>query len=168
VTIGQLVHSYRTMLEMTGVADVGSFWNDVPPDWAPPPQPPTPDPNMVLAQAETVKAQAALEKAQADFTLKQAAQMQDNAATMTDAQFRAAEIALKREEMHLTDQRERDKAEADVAAKIAVASAQFGTQINIADINATIAREQMVHDAVIALKPDPEPPDNGAPAPKPK
>jgi hypothetical protein len=166
VTMGQLVHSYRTMLEMAGVPDVGSFWNDVPPDYQPPPQPPQPDPNMVLAQAETVKAQAALEKAQADFTLKQAAQMQDNAASMTDAQFRAAEIALKREEMHLTDARDRDKAEADVAVKIAVANAQFGTQINIADINATIAREQMVHDAVIALKP--EPPDNGNPPPKKK
>ncbi len=159
VTVGQLVHSYRTMLEMAGGADVGSFWNDVLPDWAPPPQPPSPDPNMVLAQAETVKAQAALEKAQADFALKQAQQAQDNAATMTDAQFRAAEIALKREEMHLTDQRERDKAEADVAVKIAVANAQFKTQITMADINATIAREQMVHDAVIALKPEP-PPEN--------
>jgi len=113
---------------------------------------------MVLAQAETVKADATLKKAEADFILKQAQQAQDSAATMTDAQFRAAEIALKREEMHLTDQRERDKAEADVAVKIAVANAQFGTQINIADINATIAREQMVHDAVIALKP---PPENG-------
>lgn len=160
VTLGQLVHSYRTMLEMAGVPDVGSFWNDVPPDYQPPPQPPAPDPNMVLAQAETVKAQAALAKAEADFTLKQAAQMQDNAATMSDAQFRAAEIALKREEMHLTDARERDKAEADVAVKIAVANAQFQGSITMKQIDADIAREQMVHDAVIALHPEPAP-ENG-------
>jgi hypothetical protein len=101
-----------------------------------------------------------LAKAEADFTLKQAAQMQDNAATMSDAQFRAAEIALKREEMHLTDARERDKAEADVAVKIAVANAQFQGSITMKQIDADIAREQMVHDAVIALHPDP-PPENG-------
>ena len=163
VTIGQLVHSYRTMLQMAGVSDVGSYWQAVDPKWQPPPQPPSPDPNMVLAQAETVKAQAALAKAEADFTLKQAQQAQDNAATMTDAQFRAAEIALKREQIHLEDERERDKAEADVAVKIAVANAQFGSQITVAQIDADIQREQMATDAVVALKPKPvpEPPSNG-------
>lgn len=166
VTIGQLVHSYRTMLEMAGVPDVGSYWQDIDPKWQPPPQPPSPDPNMVLAQAETVKAQAALAKAEADFTLKQAQQAQDNAATMTDAQFRAAEIALKREQMHLEDERERDKAEADVAVKIAVANAQFGSQINIAQINAAIEHEKMATEAVVKLRPQPQPPEppgNGIP-----
>src|SRR5207248_8867397 len=71
---------------------------------------------------------------------------------------KAAELAFKREEMYLTDQRERDKAEADVAVRIAVANAQFQGAITIEQIDAAIQREKlaMEHDhhatdSVIAL-----------------
>ncbi len=47
-----------------------------------------------------------------------------------------------------------------MAVKIAVANAQFQGSITMKQIDADIAREQMVHDAVIALKPEP-PPENG-------
>src|SRR4029077_18997342 len=143
VTVGQLVHSYRTTLEMSGVPDVGSFWNDIDPKWQPPPVQPQPDPNMVLAQAEMIKAQGQLKKDQADFVLEQAKTTQKAAESMTDGQFKAAEIALRREEMHLTDERERDKAEADVAVKIAVANAQFGSAITAAQIDAAIEEQKM-------------------------
>ena len=71
---------------------------------------------------------------------------------------KGAELALKREEMLLIDARERDKAEADIAVQIAIANAQFGSQITAAQIDADIAREKlaMEHDhhatdSVIAL-----------------
>lgn len=143
VGLGQLRHTYAQLLELQGIQDVSKFWHDLPVDWQPPPAPPSPDPNMVLAQAETLKAQAQLAKDQADFTLKQAKQMQEGQDAMTDAQFRAAEIALKREELHLTDERDRDKAEADVAVKIAVANAQFGSNIQLAQIEADIEAQKL-------------------------
>lgn len=170
VGLGQLRHTYAKLLELQGIQDVSKFWHDLPIDWQPLPTPPSPDPNMVLAQAETMKAQAQLAKDQADFTLKQAKQMQEGQDAMTDAQFRAAEIAVKREEMHLTDERERDKAEADVAVKIAVANAQFGSSIQLAQIDADIEaqkldvqREQMGTDVHIASLAKP-PATNGEPA----
>jgi hypothetical protein len=142
------------MLEISGVMDVSKYWNAIPVDWQPPPAPPTPDPNMVLAQAEMAKAQAALAKQQADFQIAQIKAQQEMADLKAQLASKAAELALERELGHLTDERERDKAEADLAVRVAEMNAQFGTQATIADINAMIAREQMATDVQIArMKP---------------
>lgn len=151
VSLDQLRHTYAQLLALQGVPDVAKYWKDLPPNWQPPPVPPQPDPNMVLAQAETVKAQAQLAKNQADFQLEQVKRAQESQSMMTDGQLKAAELALKREEMHLVDARERDKAEADIAVKVAAMNAQFGSQVSIAEINAMIAREQMTSDEAIAV-----------------
>lgn len=171
--LGQYRHTRAKLLELQGIQDVSKFYNDLPIDWQPPPAPPSPDPNMVLAQAEMQKAQGQLAKNQADFALEQAKRMQEGQSAMTDSQLRAAELALKREEMHLTDERERDKAEADIAVKIAVANAQFNSQITMAQIEAAIEeqkmgveRERMATDAHLASLAKPAA-TNGEPKPAP-
>jgi len=143
VTVGQLRHTYATMLELQGIKDVGKFWNDLPTDWQPPPQPQQPDPNMVLAQAEMQKAQASLAKQQADFQIAQVKAQQEMADLRAQLLSKQADLELRREEIHLIDERERDKAEADVAVKVAATNAQFGSQITIAQIQADIAREKL-------------------------
>jgi hypothetical protein len=143
VTVGQLRHTYATMLELQGIKDVGKYWNDLPTDWQPPPQPQQPDPNMVLAQAEMQKAQASLAKQQADFQIAQVKAQQEMADLRAQLLSKQADLELRREEMHLVDERERDKAEADVAVKVAATNAQFGSQITIAQIQADIAREKL-------------------------
>jgi hypothetical protein len=105
------------------------------------------------------KAQTALAKAQAEFEVEKVKAAQQMADLQAQLQSKAMDLALKREEMHLVDERERDKAEADVAVKIAVANAQFNSQITLAQINSDIEREKlaMEHDhhatdSVIALQ----------------
>ena len=133
---------------------MSAFWT---PSWSPP-APPQPDPNLLLAQAEMQKAQTALAKAQAEFAVEKVKAQQQMADLQAQLASKGAELALKREEMLLTDARERDKAEADIAVQIAIANAQFGSQITAAQIDADIAREKlaMEHDhhatdSVIAL-----------------
>ena len=156
LTIGQLVHSYRTMLQLQGIPDVGSYWNDVPKNWAPPPQPQQPDPNMLLAQAELQKAQAQLAKQQADFQIAQVSAAQEMADLKAQLATKSVELELRREEMHLTDDRGRDQTEAQIALAVAEMNAKYGTQITVQQIQADIAREQMATDIHVAsLKPKP-------------
>jgi len=175
VSVGQLLNSYRTMLELQGIPDTGKYWNQLPPNWQPPPQPPSPDPNLLLAQAEMTKAQAKLQKDQADFQIAQVSAAQEMANLRAQLMSKEAELTLKREEMHLTDERERDKAEADVAVRIAVANAQFGSSLQIAQIDADVEaqkreleRDRMATNAVLALQPkEPKPMNGNPPPPKP-
>jgi len=153
VTLGQYRNTLAQIMQLQGIPNVDAYWNPLPANWAPPPAPPTPDPNLLLAQAEMAKAQAKFQKDQADFQIAQVAAAQEMANLRAQLASKEAELALRREELHVTDERERDKAEADVAVKIAVANAQFGSQITMANIEADIKREQMAQDAVIALHP---------------
>src|SRR6266550_2903787 len=78
--LGQLRHTYGTLLELQGFKDTTKFFNALPADFTPPAPPPQPDPNLLLAQAEMQKAQASLAKAQAEFQIektKAAQQMAD-------------------------------------------------------------------------------------------
>jgi hypothetical protein len=136
VTLGQLRNTYAQMMQLQGIPNVDAYWNAVPTNWTPPPQPPSPDPNMVLAQAETVKAQASLAKQQADFQIAQISAAQEMADLRAQLASKEADLQLQREKMHLEDERARDIAEADVATKIAVANAQFGSDLQIAQIKA--------------------------------
>jgi len=176
VTLGQYRNTLAQIMQLQGIPNVDAYWQPLPANWQPPPQPPSPDPNLLLAQAEMAKAQAKFQKDQADFQIAQVSAAQEMANLRAQLASKEAELALRREELHVTDERERDKAEADVAVKIAVANAQFGSQITMANIEADIAREQMAQDAVIALHPKsgngesakPAPAPAAAPAPKKK
>ncbi len=145
VTIGQLRHTYAKLLELQGIPDVGKYWQDIPPNWQPPPQPQQPDPNMVLAMAEVKKAEAALAKQQADFQIAQVKAQQEMAELRGQLASKEAELALERELGHLTDDRERDIAEGDLAMK----ASELSTK-------AQLEREQMASQETIArMRPKP-------------
>jgi hypothetical protein len=165
VGFGQYRHTLALMLELQGIKDVSKFFQPLPVDWQPPPQPPQPNPELLLAQAEMEKAKTGLAKAQSEFEVEKVKAAQQMAEMNERLQSKGAELALKREEMHLVDERERDKAEADVAVRIAVANAQYGSQLTIAQIDAdiqaekaTLERERMATDMVIATKKPPKEP----------
>jgi len=156
--IGQLRHTYATLLELQGFRDTTKFFSAVPLDWQPPPQPPQPDPNLLLAQAEMVKAQAKTARDQADFQIAQIGAQQEMAALRAQLVSKEAELALAREGMHLTDERERDKAEAEIALRAAELQAKYPTDLAIKQLEATIAREEMdSRERIAATKGNGEP-----------
>src|SRR6266550_1529730 len=156
VTIGQLRHTYAKLLELQGIPDVGKYWQDVSPNSQPPPQPQQPDPNMVLAMAEVKKAQAKLQKDQADFAVAQQSAKQEMADLMAELKSKADQLALDREIAHMTDDRERDKAEADIALAAPELQAKYPTDMAIKELEAQIRREEMATDVQIArMKPKP-------------
>lgn len=150
LTVGQLLHSYKTMLELQGIPDTTKFWNDLPLNWQPPPAPETPDPNQLIAQAEMAKAQSQIAKQQAEIAEARVKLLQEEANLHSEYEEKIATLALQREEMHLTDERERDKMEADIALRVAEINAKYNTQLTIEQLNADIAREQMETDATTA------------------
>jgi len=167
--LGQLRHTYGTLLELQGFKDTTKFFNPLPSNWQPPPQPPAPDPNMVLAQAEMQKAQAALAKQQADFQIAQIKAQQEMADLKAQLISKEAELQLEREGMHLTDDRERDKAEADIALRAAELNAKYPTDMAIQQLEAQLRREEMATKVHIAsLKPAPANGGNGGEKPKPE
>jgi len=156
--IGQLRHTYATLLELQGFRDTTKFFSAVPLDWQPPPSPPQPDPNMVLAQAEMMKAQAKTAKDQADFQIAQIGAQQEMANLRAQLMSKDAELALQREGMHLTDDRERDKVEADIALRAAELQAKYPTDLAIKQLEANIAREEMTsRERIAAMKGNGEP-----------
>jgi len=148
--IGQLRHTYATLLELQGFRDTTKFFSAVPLDWQPPPAPPQPDPNMVLAQAEMQKSMAALEKQKADFQIDQVQAAQKMADLQAQLATKEAELALERESIHLTDDRERDKAEADIVLRMAELRAKYPTDMAIAELEAQLQREEMASRERIA------------------
>jgi hypothetical protein len=142
VTLGQYRNTLAQMMQLQGIPNVDTYWQPIDAKWTPPPQPQSPDPNLLLAQAEMTKAQAKLQKDQADFQIAQVSAAQEMANLRAQLASKGAELALQREKMHLDDERARDIAEADVATKIAIANAQFQSQITIGEINRDVASEQ--------------------------
>lgn len=145
--VGQYVHTRKTMLQLRGIQDTGKFYNDLPVNWQPPPQPQQPDPNALIAQAEMAKAQAQIATQQAKVEQDRIKLMHDEAKLHGDVEQTIAELALKREEMHLVDERERDKNEADIALRAAELNAQYQLAIETKGMEVDIKREQMAHDA---------------------
>lgn len=85
---------------------------------------PPPDPNMMLVQIEAQKVQA---KAQVD----------------------AAKLQADAVEAQMQDQREREKMHLDAMVRVAEIEAKYGTQVNVAQIEAMIARDQELSKAQI-------------------
>lgn len=157
--VGQLLHSYRSMLEIQGIPDINKYWNELPTDWQPPPAPQQPDPNLLLAQAEMVKAQAKLQKDQADFQTAQVSAAQEMAQLKADLVSKAEELQVQREKMHLDDDRQRDQTEAQIALGVAQINATHQTTLTVEQIRADVQSAKILSDEKIAaMKPKPKQP----------
>lgn len=112
VGLGQYATTLSKMIELAGWRDSGQFINRLPADFQmPPPQQPQQSPEQMLAAVQAQAIQA-------------------------DIQKKAAELQLRREEMMRSDDRERDKMDADVVLKAAELRAKYGAQVDIAYIKA--------------------------------
>jgi hypothetical protein len=121
VNLQQYANTLSKLIEMAGFKDVTSFINtQVPPMQ---PQPPKPDPTELLAQAEAQKAQVQAQKA------------------VIDAETDRMKIIM-------DDDRRRDIEEAQIRLKALELQGKYGTQVNIAEINAIMERDrEMIREA---------------------
>jgi hypothetical protein len=121
VNLQQYANTLSKLIEMAGFKDVTSFINtQVPPMQ---PQPPKPDPTELLAQAEAQKAQVQAQKA------------------VIDAETDRMKIIM-------DDDRQRDIEEAQIRLKALELQGKYGTQVNIAEINAIMERDrEMIREA---------------------
>jgi len=123
VTVSQYRTTLAKLVEMAGFVDPGMFLNKVPADWTPPPpQPKEPTPEeksaMILAQvqADSIKA---------------------------DIQMKAAELDLKKQDMLLKNDRERDLNESNILLKARELELKYGAEVDIATIQANLERDRM-------------------------
>lgn len=117
VSLNNYYNTLEQMLAVAGFKDVSQFFEN-PQNFQPPePTPPPPSPEQILAQVQAQSIQA-------------------------DIQKKAAELELKRQEMMLVDDRERDKLDADVLLKAAEIEAKYGAQVNTANIEALMQRDR--------------------------
>jgi hypothetical protein len=117
VNLQQYSNTLSKMIEMAGFKDAQSFINTQVPPIPPQPQEDKPDPATLLAQAEIQKAQVQAQKA------------------VIDAETDRMKIIM-------DDDRQRDEAEADIRLKAAELAGKYGTQIDIAEINALMERDR--------------------------
>ncbi len=117
VSLQQYSNTLSRMIEMAGFKDPESFINTEVPPMPPAPEQTKPDATEILAQAEAQKAQHQAQKA------------------IIDAETDRMKIIM-------DDDRQRDEAEAQIRLKAAELLAKYGTQVNIAEINAIMERDR--------------------------
>jgi hypothetical protein len=118
VSLQQYSNTLTRMIEIAGFKDAQSFINtEVQPTPPPSPESQKPDPAEILAQAEAMKAQNLGQKA------------------IIDAETDRMKIIME-------DDRDRDIKEAEIRLKAAELAAKYGSQINIAEINAIMERDR--------------------------
>jgi len=117
VNLQQYSNTLSKMIEMGGFKDAQSFVNTQVPPMPPQPQENKPDAAELLAQAEIQKAQVQAQKA------------------VIDAETDRMKIIME-------DDRRRDEAEAEIRLKSAELAGKYGTQIDIAEINALMERDR--------------------------
>ena len=117
VSLQQYSNTLSRMIEMAGFKDPESFINTEVPPMPPAPEQTKPDATEILAQAEAQKAQNQAQKA------------------IIDAETDRMKIIM-------DDDRQRDEAEAQIRLKAAELLAKYGTQVNIAEINAIMERDR--------------------------
>ena len=124
VNLQQYANTLTRFMELSGIKDGSNFITpNVPPQQAQPQQPPKPDPAELLAQAETQKAQVQAQKA------------------VIDAETDRMKIIM-------DDDRQRDIEEAQIRLKALELQGKYGTQVNIAEINAIMERDrEMIREA---------------------
>jgi hypothetical protein len=127
VTPQQFSNTLRKIVELSGFKDSTSFFQNIPADYVPPAPQQKPSPEEVLAQvqAESIKA---------------------------DIQKKAAELELKRQQMIMDDDLNRDKMAQDLYLKKYEIELKFKSQISTAEIDAaqSIDREAMRQQALLA------------------
>lgn len=117
VSLQQYANTLSRMIEMAGFKDPESFINTEVPPMPPAPEQMKPDATEILAQAEAQKAQNQAQKA------------------IIDAETDRMKIIM-------DDDRQRDETEAQIRLKAAELLAKYGTQVNIAEINAIMERDR--------------------------
>ena len=117
VSLQQYSNTLARMIEMAGFKDPESFVNTEVPPMPPAPQETKPDAAELLAQAEAQKAQVQAQKA------------------IIDAETDRMKIIM-------DDDRNRDIEEAQIRLKAAELIGKYGTQVNIAEINAIMERDR--------------------------
>ena len=118
VSLQQYSNTLTRMIEIAGFKDAQSFINtEVQPTPPPSPESQKPEPAEILAQAEAMKAQNLGQKA------------------IIDAETDRMKIIME-------DDRERDIKEAEIRLKAAELAAKYGSQVNIAEINAIMERDR--------------------------
>ena len=117
VTPAQFSNTLRKMVELAGFKDSSQFFNAVPADYQPPQQQNKPSPEEMLAQVQAQSIQA-------------------------DIQKKAAELELDREKMLRSDDRERDRVEADTMLRAYEMQLKYGTQVDVASIKAMMERDR--------------------------
>jgi hypothetical protein len=126
VSLGQYANTLGKIVELAGFKDVSAFvTTDIPP-MPPQQQPEKPDPAELLAMAEIQKAEAETQK------------------VMVQAQRDVVDAETDRMKIIMEDDFKRDEAEADIRVKAAELYAKYGTQVDIASINALMERDREV------------------------
>ena len=112
VTPSQYSSTLRKIVELNGFKDPSQFFNQIPADYQPPQPPqPKPTPEEVLAQVQAQSIQA-------------------------DIQKKAAELELKRQQMMMDNDLNRDKMYQEMALKKYELELKYNVQINTAEITA--------------------------------
>lgn len=130
VTVAQYRYTLAKMLELSGFPDPSRFFSEVPADWQPPAPQQQETPEMLLAKVQ-------VEQIKADIAMKQADQ------------------ALKREEMLLQDDRERDKAEADIILRARELELKYAATVDTAQIQAAMQRDRRAEQAAQTMQQGP-------------
>ena len=124
VSLGQYRNTLAKMVETAGFADVSAFFNEIPPDYQPPAPTPPPDPNDKVLALEA-------QRIQLDMQLK-------TAEAQNTAQMDAAKLAFEREKMLLQDDRERDKASAEIVLASRKMELEYTTKVEANDLKREI------------------------------
>jgi hypothetical protein len=143
VTPQMYVNTLKKIVEMSGIKDASSYFNDIPEGYKPPQAPQKPSPEEVLAQvqAESIRA---------------------------DIQKKAADLELQRQKMIMDDDFRRDQMSQDRLLKQLELELKYNTQLNTAQIvaeqnvNREVIREQgaLAQQAMAQAQPAPMQPIN--------
>lgn len=146
VTVAQYRNTLAKIIEGAGFRDPSQFLREVPPNWQPPPPRQKETPEQITA------------KMLAEVQVKQ---------IEADIQMKAAELDLKRQDMLLKNDRERDKNEADYMLKARELELKYQAEVDTAAIQAMAERERMAVPAAPAgQEAAPPPPPPAAPNPE--
>lgn len=128
VTVQMYRNTLARIVALQGFKDTESFFAVVPEGWQPPQAgAPAPSPEQVLAQAQLQIEQM---RAQRELAIKE------------------AELQMKRDEMRLRDDRERDKHAADIQLRVLELEMKYKQQADRAALDAAIERERMTTQAL--------------------
>ena len=125
VNVQNMYNSLQGIMEAGGLKDAGTgkFFTNPAEYQPPPPAPPEPDMNQQLIEVQMTEIQANIQK-------------------------KTLELELEREKMIRSDDRLRDKNEADVILKAAELQARYGAQVDVAQIKANADRDREIVNAL--------------------